>query len=114
MPPLFQSPAKPKKSMTSSTIANRHDHMGPLTVFAVNPDGVKFETQEEAEEVVLFLRQHLIVLVPAVLIVALLLLAPPVLFPLLISALGNLPVSLPQGYTFVGGLFWYLATFGFA
>lgn len=88
--------------------------MGPLTVFAVNPDGVKFETQEEEEKVVLFLRQHLVVLVPPVLILIVLFLAPPVLFPLLISAIGNLPISLPSGYAFVGGLFWYLATFGFA
>src|SRR3989344_6956052 len=89
-------------------------HMGPLTVFAVNPDGVKFETQESEEKVILFLRQHLIVFVPAVLILTLLLMAPPILFPLLLSALGNLPIQLPAGYALVGGIFWYLATFGFA
>ena len=88
--------------------------MGPLTVFAVNPDGVKFETQESEEKVILFLRQHLIVFVPAVLILTLLLMAPPILFPLLLSALGNLPIQLPAGYALVGGIFWYLATFGFA
>ncbi len=98
--------------MATPMTSNRHDHMGPLTVFAVNPDGVRFETQEETEEVILFLRQHLIVFFVPVVIIALLIIAPTILFPL-IPAL-NLPVSLPSSYIVIGTLFWYLATFGFA
>lgn len=86
--------------------------MGPLTAFAVNPDGVRFETQEAEEIVVLFLRQHLIVNLGWVLLAILLILAPTVLFPLIVAALG-LAISVPAGYIVVGSLFWYLGTFGF-
>ena len=112
MPTLFETPPKPipgrqeKKPVKRST-------MGPLTCFAVSPEGVRFETQEDAEEVILFLRQHLIVLLPPTFFTILLLFAPPTLFPLIGQAL-RLPVDIPPMYFIVGSLFWYLATFGFA
>lgn len=87
--------------------------MGPLTSFAVNPQGLRFETQEEAEVVILFLRQHIIVNVPWVIITILLLIAPTVIFPRLFSVL-SLSLSLPPNYFLIGTLFWYLATLGFA
>ncbi|KKW10048.1 MAG: hypothetical protein UY49_C0034G0003 [Microgenomates group bacterium GW2011_GWC1_49_7] len=87
--------------------------MGPLTAFAEHPDGVRFETQEAKEEVVLFLRQHIIVNLPWVLITILLVIAPTIIFPLLFPAL-RIDGSLPAGYYIVGTLFWYIATFGFA
>lgn len=90
----------------------RHDRMGPLTVFAVNPDGVRFETQEDTEKVILFLRQHLFVLFVPILITVLLLIVPTLLFPIIPFL--NLPVRLPSGYLLVGTFAWYLATFGFA
>lgn len=93
-------------------INTRHDHMGPLTVFAVNPDGVRFETQEETEKVILFLRQHLFILFVPILITVLLLIAPTLLFPIIPFL--NLPVRLPSEYLLVGTFVWYLATFGFA
>ncbi len=86
--------------------------MGPLTSFAVNPDGVRFETQEAEEIVVLFLRQHIIVNLPWVLLAVLLLLVPGFILPLVVSAVG-LTFSLPAGYIIVGSLFWYVGTFGF-
>ena len=86
--------------------------MGPLTAFAVNPDGVRFETQEAEETVVLFLRQHIIVNIGWILLAILLILAPTVLFPLIVAAFG-LTISVPPGYIVVGSLFWYLGTFGF-
>jgi len=127
MPTLFQSPArlidaeekrttskKPMKHTTASPANHGKGTIGPLTCFAVSPDGVRFETQEETEDVILFLRQHPIVLLPAVLILTGLLLAPPFLFPLLADAVGSLPVALPSGYALVGSLLWYTVTFGFA
>jgi uncharacterized membrane protein YdbT with pleckstrin-like domain len=88
-------------------------HMGPLTAFAVNPMGLRFETQEEEEKVILFLRQHIIVNVPWILITILLIIAPTVIFPKLFDVL-RLNLTLPSGYYFIGTIFWYLATFGFA
>ena len=84
--------------------------MRPLTSFAVNPDGVRFETQEEEERVILFLRQHIIVNVPWVVVAIILVFAPSFLIPLLIQ---NVPFSIPPSYFLVGTLAWYLATVGF-
>ena len=87
--------------------------MRPLTAFAVNPKDVRFETQEEAEKVILFLRQHFIVNVPWILITLFLFITPTVIFPRLFHAV-SLNVTLPASYYVIGTIFWYLATFGFA
>lgn len=87
--------------------------MHPLTAFAVNPKNLRFETQEEAEKVILFLRQHFIVNVPWILVTILLVIAPTIIFPILIRVL-SLNMTFPASYYVVGTLFWYLATFGFA
>lgn len=87
--------------------------MNPLTAFAVNPAHVRFETQEDTEKVVLFLRQHFIVNVPWILGTIALIIAPTVIFPILFRAL-SLNMTFPVTYYVVGTLFWYLATFGFA
>lgn len=119
MPTIFELPLSaakkqgknvPKKAQ--AVPLNVHTKMGPLTSFAVNPDGVRFETQEAEETVIIFLRQHMIVNLPWVLFSLLLLLFPGVMFPFVTSALG-LTVSVPAGYMIVGTLFWYVGTFGF-
>lgn len=103
MPTLFEDPKKPKRLP--------HSKMRPLTSFAVNPDGVRFETQEAQEEVKLFLRQHFIVNVPWIVISAVLLIAPTVVLPLIFR---SLPIALPASYILVITISWYLATAGFA
>ncbi len=114
MPTIFASPDKsaPKDryfspSKLPSTVMN------PLTAFAVNPAHLRFETQEDTEKVILFLRQHFIVNVPWIVLTVLLLISPTVIFPILFRAL-SLNMSLPASYYVVGAMFWYLATFGFA
>ncbi|MBI5619560.1 PH domain-containing protein [Candidatus Gottesmanbacteria bacterium] len=91
-----------------------HDHaaLGPLTCFAVNPKGIRFETQEAKENVVLFLRQHLVVNVGWIALIALMVLAPTLFFPFFLRYT-PMP-QLPIGYFVVGTVFWYVATFGFA
>ncbi len=83
-----------------------------LTTFAMRPDGVRFETQEAQEEVILFLRQHIIVNVPWVILAAVLVIAPTVIFPMIFPVL-KIPFVIPIGYWVVGTVFWYLMTFGF-
>jgi uncharacterized membrane protein YdbT with pleckstrin-like domain len=85
--------------------------MTPLTAYAIHPDGVRFETQEEAEEVVLFLRQHPVVLVPTALLGVVLVLAPTLFVPLIVQSL-KLPITFPPSYLVVGTAVWYLVTFG--
>lgn len=122
MPTLYVSPSKnvtptptvrkpPKKLFIAAN--EPPTVMRPLTAFAVNPQDLRFETQEEQEVVILFLRQHFIVNVPWILITILLLIAPTVIFPKLFSVL-SINFSLPTGYFLIGTMFWYLATFGFA
>ncbi len=109
MPTLYEAPTtKPEKKPIK---AHSHTKMTPLTAFAVNPYGVRFETQEADEQVILFLRQHLIVNVPWIALTILFLLAPSILFPLILQ---SLPAPLPFGYVLVGTLSWYLVTAGFA
>lgn len=87
--------------------------MRPLTAFASYPNGVRFETQDEEEVVVLFLRQHFVVNIPWLFMVFIMIVAPTVIFPLVFRFL-ELPFPLPLGYAIIGTLFWYTLTFGFA
>lgn len=112
MPTIFSSQQK-KSSKGVAHPPHVHSSMGPFTTYAVRPQSVAFETQSEKEEIILFLRQHIIVLVVPVIVSIFLALAPTVLFPLLISFLPKLPFAVPVGYIIVGSIFWYLATFGF-
>jgi uncharacterized membrane protein YdbT with pleckstrin-like domain len=86
--------------------------MKPLTSFAMHPKGIHFETQEEKETVILFLRQHMIVNIPWIVLAVGMVIAPTVIFPL-VYRFWHLPVTLPVGYIVVATAWWYLATFGF-
>lgn len=86
--------------------------MTPLTSFAVSPDGVRFETQEAEEHVILFIRQHLVTMIGPALIVLLMAVAPIIVFPLLFRIL-VLPIVIPARYIIVGTAFWYVVTFGY-
>jgi len=112
MPTLFEDKKKGKTLVSRRPVIER-TIMTPLTSFAVSPEGVRFETQEPEEVVVVFLRQHLIVMLGPALLVVLLALAPIVLFPFLFRLL-TLPVDVPVNYLIVGTAFWYVVTFGFA
>ena len=122
MPTLYVSPTAPKHHKPAvkhafkkpfSTNGQPPTHMGPLTAFAVNPSGLRFETQEEEEKVILFLRQHIIVNIPWIIATIVLLIAPTIIFPRLFEAI-SLNVPLPPAFFLIGTIFWYLATFGFA
>lgn len=113
-PPPSKTTVKPPPKTTSFVAANEPSTpMKMLTAFAVNPSGLRFETQEEQEVVILFLRQNIIVNIPWILITLLLLVAPTLIFPKLFSLL-SLNFALPTSYFLVGTMFWYVATFGFA
>lgn len=116
MPTLFQDvddAPLPTRTAAATSSVHRHTIMTPLTSYAVSPDGIKFETQEAEEEVILFLRQHTIVLLPAILLVLILLLTPFFVIPFLLQFL-QLPVAIPPRYFVVGTAFWYVMTFGVA
>jgi len=90
-----------------------HDRMTLFTAYAENPTGVTFETQHAEEQVIIFMRQHFILNFPWIGATILLLLAPFFIIPFVWSFI-ELPFAIPANYSFVGLLFWYLATFGYA
>lgn len=113
MPTLFERSA-PAKQMPPKKIGKRPplSHISPLTAYALRPENVKFETQEETEEVILFLRQHSILLIPWMVLGAILCIAPTIVFPFVGKYLIT-PIPIPLGYVITGTAFWYVATFGF-
>lgn len=90
-----------------------HDTMTLFTAFAENPQGVRFETQHQEEEVVVFLRQHFVVNLPWILATMLLVVAPFGIVPFILMYV-PLPFAIPAQYSLVALLFWYLATTGYA
>ena len=115
VPTIFEAPtsATTKKSTAPVNPMPKILHqVKPLTTFCLNPEGVRFETQEAEEEVILFLRQHIIVNVPWLILAIILLLAPTFIFPFAFGIF-KLQFVVPAGYIIVGTLFWYLMTFGF-
>jgi len=86
--------------------------MNLLTAFARSPQHLHFETQEKQEVIILFLRQHLIMLIPWLVIGVVLFLVPTILFPIAHAFLSK-SWTIPVGYTIVGTVFWYVLSFGF-
>jgi len=82
-----------------------------FTSFATWPPNLRFEHQEKNETVILFLRQHLITLVPMVVLGVIFVFAPMVIFPLFLKMLSTTS-KMPVGYVIVGAIFWYVAVFG--
>jgi hypothetical protein len=119
VPTLFESAknnqpksGKAKAMKPKTDIRIPHPHMGPFTSFARHPDGVRFETQEEQETVILFLRQHIVVNIPWIFIAIVMAIAPTIVFPVLFTVL-HVSLPIPGTYIFIGTIFWYVATFGF-
>lgn len=121
MPVIFDSNHKQKQTPDKSQSHNSHPThkpvvpektMKPLAAYAVRPNNVRFETQEEAETVELFLRQHPIVNAGWIILSIILFMVPVAVFPLLGFWL-PLPFELPLGYVIIGTAFWYLASVGF-
>lgn len=90
-----------------------HTH-NPLSVFAPNPEGVCFDTQEKGEKIILMLRQHLVTQLGAVLEIVSLILLPLFIGPVLGLLKFDIFGVLAARQIFWIGVFWYLFTFGFA
>lgn len=116
MPTVFdshQAKKQPDPQASHRPVRHHRSRMGLFTTYAQRPDGVRFETQTDKEEVVLFVRQHMIVNLGWVLLTVIMALAPSIFFPLVLGRV-DIPFQIPVGYIIVVTLFWYVATFGFA
>jgi uncharacterized membrane protein YdbT with pleckstrin-like domain len=85
----------------------------PFSTFAVNPEGVTFESQEEGENIILLLRAHIVTLVPSIIGFVFLAILPV----LILGALGffSVPISslfAPMQFLLTI-IFWYLLVFAY-
>ncbi len=83
-----------------------------LNSYSVEPTNIRFETQEEDEKVILFMREHIIFLLPIVVLGVVMLMVPWTVFPLVLRYVFT-SFTVPPAYIIVGTLLWYVATFGF-
>jgi hypothetical protein len=98
---------KRKSTEYSEVMQQQSPTRNVLATFAVRPPGVRFETQDKEEEVLLLLRRHIITNVGWFLTFILMLLAPLALsfFPLF--------TFMPERFTFISIVVWYLLAIGY-
>jgi hypothetical protein len=120
MPDVFVSPDEKLHSETPSPIPEKppvtetqkkkiqgHTH-SKFSSFCLYPDDVDFETRDENEQIILFLRQHPLINVKWILTTILLLSGPTLL------GLIGVYEFLPTGFGLVLSLSWYLVTSAYA
>ncbi len=117
MPEIYTAPKTHEPKHESQPEVQRHVKHPPskpqlFSMFMVRPQGIKFETQEDDEDVLLLARQHLITAVGWMFGAFVLFLAPVFLSPFLLGA-GFFPNTIPSGYYLLAPLIWYLLTLGF-
>lgn len=76
------------------------------------PDGVRFETQEPGESIILLLRKHWITNFIWISIGILLLILPIIIIPV-VALSGIIPPNFPASFTSLLILVWYLLTFSY-
>ena len=124
MPTVFETQPQQQPTVKQPEIADQpilrppvaglhHDRMTLFTAFAENPEGVRFETQQDEEKVIIFMREHFSFNVPWILTTLLLLAAPFGVIPFILKFITILP-AIPPKYYLVGILFWYEGTFGYS
>lgn len=117
MPDIFVAKIETKPEKLETPLPRKtnhtHKHMGFLRAFAERPNGVTFANQKNHEEIVLFLRAHLITNFLWVTITIFL-----IFIPLFASVVGNF---IPNSLSFVSGkfipfffIFYYLIVFSYA
>lgn len=84
----------------------------PLTAYALYPEGVRFDTQTEEEQIILLLRKHWITNLPWLFLTFFLFFAPPIISPILLTR--QVFPWVPANFFPVFAAIWYLLTFGFA
>lgn len=104
MPDVFVSSQK----KTDGLYKNRPKHkFNPLWAYIFHPKNLKFETMENDEEVILFLRKHWITNVPWIFLGIIM-----VLTPFFVSSLSIFD-SVPNNFMFIFILIWYLITIAY-
>lgn len=114
MPDIFVSSPTAKSNPTVSPGVKKIFNL-PRQLFSAYhfmPDGVRFETQEPGESIILLLRKHWITNFVWVAIGLLLLILPIIIFPA-VALSGIIPPNFPASFTSLIILVWYLLTFSY-
>ncbi len=106
------SNTKSKSSGKKRAAASFPPQGNAFSAFQVQPSDVRFETQAEEEEIILFLRQHIFTTFGWITVSIVLLLLPSFVIPLIMNS-NFIPADLPGGYFIVLPLLWYVGTFGY-
>src|SRR5476651_1897084 len=116
MPDVFQPPdeQQPKSiNPIPSSLNKQTNTVNIFSAFAQNPEGIKFSQQEDNEEIILFLRRHIITNLPWI-IGTLILIAAPILIGYVLQAI-NIPFTfLFNRFIFLILAFYYLIVIGYA
>jgi hypothetical protein len=83
-----------------------------ISAYNFMPEGLKFQTQEDNEQVILLLRQHWITNVIWLATAVIFIILPIFLFPL-IARVVTLPPVIPETVISVIAMIWYLFTFSY-
>lgn len=102
---IYVSPEDQKREKTRNENVKGSKRAGILSSYCKYPTGIKFENQENDEEVILFLRQHLVTNVPWIVVAFIMLFGPILLTPFL--------EFLPVRFQFIGSIIWYLVVAAF-
>lgn len=115
MPDIFVSDRPLESQPDKTRMSSEEKTTSFLASFSLNPKNITFQNQEDDEEILLFLRRHLITNLPWLLIsifLTFLPLALPILFPFLSQSIPFLS-SLPKNYVLAISIFYYLLVFGY-
>lgn len=114
MPDIFTSPTS--RSSATKSVELKSQNTGrlnqALSSYLFMPDGIRFETQEPGETIVLFLRKHWITNLPWVLIAAIIIIVPIFLFPAFIISGVNITL-VPKNFITLLIFSWYLMVFSY-
>ena len=106
--PSSPIPSKVDEELASEKAGAWGQRLHSLTTVAFKPTRLRFEDQEPDEQIILFIRPHLITNLKWFLLVVLSVLIPPFAFSFLNFGF------IPANFRFVGLLAWYLLAFAFA
>lgn len=119
MPDIFVAPkieegqiSEPIVPVVEPAVTAPEPHGHSLSSFISYPENVRFDTQEEQEQIILLLRKHWVTNVLWVFFAVLLFIAPTFIFPVFFKT--NALSFVPGNFVVILTLGWYLLSFGFA
>lgn len=115
MPDIFVAPNETPKipsATPAETPVPPEPHGGSFSAYMTYPENIRFQTQQEDEQIIFLLRKHWITNISWIVFVLFLVILPFVLLPILRRSVAF--SETPDSFILVGLMGWYLVVFGFA